>query len=470
MTLPALSALTAALRALEGAPLRVADYQGAGLSSLVEVARLAASLKQSAEAHLAAAAGEISRRDDLPRTTGARTTEELLKSSGLTGRDASAAVRVGRLTQGDSLDGDWLDRVGSRVLDQTVSVAAADAIRAGLDGVSGVEPELVAQATELLCDEAQKLDPDQLLKRAREVRDELDEAGIAIREEVLRSRRSIRRIDCRDGMKRIIWDYDPESAGVIDEIYDRATSPRRGGPRFVDSELAERAARVADDPRTVEQLASDAFTELLRQAAAIDESVLLGSGAPAVRVIVPAESLASGVGHGVIEGSDEAVGIRTVERLACANGIQPIVIDSDGHRMDLGREQRLYSRRQRIALAVRDGGCLWTGCERPPSWCEAHHIDHWQHGGRTDLDRGVLLCQHHHLRLHNEGWSIHLRSGRYWLEPPPGSGKPGALLETKSRAMREHLARQHDLGRQSAPPPEESARGGVSFSEVLLAI
>src|SRR5215218_8960816 len=104
MTLPAVSALTAALHALEGAPLRVADYQVAALSSLVEVARLAASLKQAAEAHLATAAGEITRRDDLPRTTGARTTEELLKSSGLTGRDASTAVRIGRLTQRNGLE------------------------------------------------------------------------------------------------------------------------------------------------------------------------------------------------------------------------------------------------------------------------------------------------------------------------------------------------------------------------------
>ncbi len=368
----------------------------------------------------------------------------------MTGRDAATTVRVGRLTQGGSVngggrEGGGVDVVGSRVLDQTVSVAAADAIRAGLEGVSGVEPELVAQASELLCDEAQKLDPDQLLKRAREVRDELDEAGIADREAVLRSRRSIRRFDMRDGMKRIIWDYDPLSAGVIDEIYDRATSPRRGGPRFVDSEQVERAARVADDPRTLEQLASDAFTELLRQSASIDQNVLLGSGTPAVRVIVPADDLAKGSGHGVIEGSDESLGIHTVEALACANGVQRIMLDDNGHPLEFGREQRLYSRRQRIALAVRDGGCLWTNCERPPSWTEAHHIDHWQHGGRTDLDRGVLLCKHHHLRLHNEGWSIHLRAARYWLEPPPGSGKPGALLVTKSRAVREHVARRKPL-------------------------
>ena len=449
MTLPALSALTSALRVLEGAPLRVADFRSCGSSALVEVVRLASSLKQVAEAHLAAAAGEIERQG-LSVAAGSRTTTDLLKTTGMTGRDAAATVRVGRLTQGEGLN---LDRVGERVLDQTVSVAAADAIRAGLDGATGVPPELLEQASELLCDEAARLDPDQLLVRAREVRDELDEAGIATREEVLRSRRSIKRIDLRDGMKRIIWDYDPESAGVIDEIYDRATSPRRGGPRFVDAELAERAARISDDPRTVEQLASDAFTELLRQAAALDTEVLVGVGGPAVRVIVPVEALATGTGHGVIEASNEALGIRTVERLACANGIQPIVMDASGYPLRLGREQRLFSRHQRVALAVRDGGCLWPDCERPASWTEAHHIKPWEHGGTTDLEWGVLLCRHHHLRLHNEGWTIVLRAGRYWLEPPPDSGKPGALLETKSRAMREHLVRTHARRPHSGSPP-----------------
>ena len=447
MTLPAVSALTSALAVLEGAPLRIADYRSCGSSDLVDVMRLASSLRQVAEAHLAAAAGEIERQN-LAVGAGSRTTTELLKTTGMTGRDAATAVRIGRLTQGAGSD---LDRVGSRVLEGSVSVAAADAIRAGLDGAAGVPSQLLEQASELLCDEAQRLDPDQLLVRAREVRDELDEAGIADREAVLRSRRSIRRIDCRDGMKRIIWDYDPETAGVIDEIYDRATSPRRGGPRFVDSEQTERAARIADDSRTVEQLASDAFTELLRQAATLGSDVLVGVGEPAVRVIVPiealesealeSEALESGTGHGVIEASGEAVGIRTVERLVCANGIQTIALDRFGHPLRLGWKRRLFSRHQRVALAVRDGGCLWTNCERPPSWTEAHHIDPWKHGGRTDLDRGVLLCKHHHLRLHNEGWAIKLRAGRYWLEPPRGSGEPGVLLETKSRAIREHLTR-----------------------------
>ncbi len=467
------TALATAVAALRDVPRSVSGCRAASDAALMEWLRLAGEARKLADAQVALAAGELERRSDpllggagLARREGARTPEELLRATtGTTGRDAVVALRVGRLVQAEG------DVLGDAVVKGAVSVPAAEAIRAGLDGAAA-PPELIAEATELLCAEAPTLDPDRLHKRAREVRDELDEAGIASREAVLRGRRSIRRIDFRDGMKRLIWDYDPLTAGVVDEIYDRATSPRRGGPRFVDTDSVKRAEELERDERTVEQIASDAFTELLRQAGGLDSSVLLGRGVPAVRVLVSASDLAAGVGHGVIEGSNEAVSIGTVQALACANGTQPALLDSLGDVLDLGREQRLFTRHQRVALAIRDGGCLWSGCERPPSWCEAHHIDHYAEGGCTDLERGVLLCRHHHLKLHNEGWAIRRKDGRLWLEPPPESGRPGVWLTTKSRAMREHLARSHPPGQrpgqrpgeppgrgQSEPPGEPPARG-----------
>lgn len=438
------TALATAVAALRDVPRSVSSCRGASDAALMEWLRLAGEAKKLADAHLALAAGELGRRSDpalggagLARREGARTPEELLRvATGATSRDALVALRVGRLAQTEG------SVVGDRVVDGTVPVQAAEAIRAGLDGAAA-PPELVAEAAELLCDEASRLGPDRLLRRAREVRDEIDEAGIASREGVLRGRRSIRRLDLRDGMKRLIWDYDPVTAGVVDEIYDRATSPRRGGPRFVDPDQEHRATELERDERTTEQIASDAFAELLRQAAGLDPSVLVGRGVPAVRVLVSASDLAAGVGHGVIEGSNEAVSIGTVQALACANGTQPALLDSLGNVLDLGREQRLFSRHQRVALAIRDGGCLWPGCERPPSWCEAHHIDHYvRDHGRTDLDRGVLLCRHRHLKLHNEEWEIRRRDGRYWLHPPPNSRRSPVLLVTKSRAIREHLSRR----------------------------
>lgn len=438
-----LDALAEALRVLGATPLRVEHLRGAGRELLLDSSRLAGELRRIADSYTAMVAGEIARRSapelggaGLVQSEGSRTVEEFLKTTtGASGRDAAAAVRIGRLTQIDD------DTMGSRVEAGLVSVQAAEAIRAGLNGAMA-DAGVLAEAARRLCDEAQSLDPDRLLKRAREVRDELDEAGIADREALLRSRRSIRRIDLRDGMRRIIWDYDPETAGVVDEVYDRATSPRRGGPRFVDSEMATRASELERDDRTLEQIASDTFTELLRQAASLDPHLLVGKGTPAVRVLVSAESLAGGTGHGIIDGTNETLSIGTVERLACANGTRTALVDSIGNVLDLGREQRLYSANQRLALAIRDGGCRWPGCDRPPSWTEAHHIDHWaRDGGRTDLNRGILLCRHHHLKLHNEHWSIQLNAGQYRLKPPPGSSKPPITLGTKSRAMREHLQR-----------------------------
>lgn len=449
--------LAAAVAVLRAVPRSYGMVPDAELASLV---RLAGEAVRLADAHLALAAGEVSRRSaheagaaGLARRSGFRTPHEMVTSlTGAPGRDVAVAVRVGRL------DG----VLGEALAGGAVSVPAAEAIRVGLEGAAA-DPRLVEEATALLCAEAMSLDADRLLRRAREVRDELDEDGIAARGTVLRGRRSLRRIDLRDGMKRLVWDYDPLTAGVVDEVYDRATSPRRGGPRFVDSVVAD---RIAADDRTLEQLASDAFAELLRQAASHDTQVLVGRGTPAVRVLVAADDLRAGTGHGVIEGSHETVSLATVDALVCAGGVQPATLDTRGAVLDLGREQRLYTARQRLALAIRDGGCLWPECDRPPSWTEAHHIDRWSDGGRTDLDRGVLLCRHHHLRLHNEGWTIHTRAGRYWLHPPPGTDRPGALLVTKSRAIREHLARRSarvEAGSGGEARADE-ARGGAAPS------
>ena len=44
--------------------------------------------------------------------------------------------------------------------------------------------------------------------------------------------------------------------------------------------------------------------------------------------------------------------------------------------LEVGRTSRVVQPAQRIALAVRDGGCGFPGCARPLGWCEAHHLRH----------------------------------------------------------------------------------------------
>jgi hypothetical protein len=81
-------------------------------------------------------------------------------------------------------------------------------------------------------------------------------------------------------------------------------------------------------------------------------------------------------------------------------------------------------------------------CDRPPSWTEAHHIDHWEeHHGRTDIDDGVLLCRFCHLLVHNRGWRITRTGGRYFLERPDDHGIPRRTpLPSRSPAAQRLLA------------------------------
>jgi hypothetical protein len=74
--------------------------------------------------------------------------------------------------------------------------------------------------------------------------------------------------------------------------------------------------------------------------------------------------------------------------------------------LDLGRSTRVVSRAQRRALVLRDGGCGFPGCDRPPQWCDAHHLRHWVKGGPTDLWNLVLLCRRHHVLCHEGGWHL----------------------------------------------------------------
>jgi hypothetical protein len=263
---------------------------------------------------------------------------------------------------------------------------------------------------------------------AARTRDELDLAGIPARENALHAKRYLKFSKQPDGSTSFHGLLDPESAAIVVPVLDAATSPRRGGPRFVNPDAAQRAEDIVRDERTTDQLTLDVFVELIRIGAQVDDGTLLGDRKPAVRILVTQTDLeaqpdADGtrVGAAYFEGQHDAVSIATAERYICSSGAIPIMFDTDGRALNLGRQQRLFTQKQRTVMAARDGGCIL--CGRPPSWCEAHHINHWdEHRGRTDIDDGVLLCRFCHLNVHNNTWRIRREHGHYFLERPDGNG------------------------------------------------
>ena len=93
-------------------------------------------------------------------------------------------------------------------------------------------------------------------------------------------------------------------------------------------------------------------------------------------------------------------------RLACEAGIIPVVLGTSSQPLDLGRAARLFTKAQRVALGLRDGGCTAKGCETGASGCHAHHDDPWSRGGLTDLANGRLLCPRHHRLAHDSRYAM----------------------------------------------------------------
>ena len=106
-------------------------------------------------------------------------------------------------------------------------------------------------------------------------------------------------------------------------------------------------------------------------------------------------------------------------KLALEAEILPALFDTKGQPLWLGRAYRDANTAQRIALAVRDKGCV--GCGAANSFCEPHHIVYWENGGPTDLDNLCLLCGHcHHKEVHSSRGAKIVREpdGRYTMRRP----------------------------------------------------
>jgi hypothetical protein len=424
---------------------------------LVESQRQLASTNRLIETGAAGLAAEVafrSRRElgyqGLAQRRGARTPEALVQQlTGSSGAAARRLVRVGtmaaelqasRLEDASPMTEPWLAPALAAMARGELSAEAVEVIRAGLgQPTAGVQVDALADATGALATQAREVTLERLAALARERRDDLDLAGVALREEERRQRRFLRLTPQLDGMTRIVGLLDPESAAIVTTAIDAATSPRRGGPRFVRKEDVDRAEAIINDERTTEQIALDSLVEMV-EVAMRSRGTKIGVGRPAVRVLVTLRDLENRRGVGFIDGQNATVSIATIERHACEGGYIPILFDDNGQGLNLGRTQRLHNGRQREVLATRDGGCLC--CDRPASWTEVHHIEPFQYGGRTDLATGELLCRHHHMLIHNNGWQIKLRDGTYWLIPPPGVDpemRP-IRLEAKSAARRRLLA------------------------------
>ena len=122
----------------------------------------------------------------------------------------------------------------------------------------------------------------------------------------------------------------------------------------------------------------------------------------------------AGLVYGHLSGSNQPVSASVLRQLLCDAEVMPVVLGGDSEVLDVGRTQRLVTPAIRAALEIRDGGCVFPGCDKPPNACHAHHIVPWWAGGVTALHNLVLVCPHHHGIVepghdpHADRWKVRL--------------------------------------------------------------
>ncbi|KQZ07908.1 hypothetical protein ASD19_11815 [Microbacterium sp. Root53] len=305
----------------------------------------------------------------------------------------------------------WHAPLDRALLDGALTSAQMDAITRGLGAPPEGAEEAWRLAAEQLVTAVSEYTVEDLAATARAVRDRLDPEGAEERFLARYEARGFRMWTDAHGGKHARLDFDDEGAAWVQSLIAAGLRPRLGGPRFVDSEEAAKAQSLVEDPRSNEQLQYDLLMDALRAGALADAEQVFGARQPGVRLVSVLEDSKPGPGH--TEDGGHSLPAPAIEQAICNTGYTPVTVDACGNPLDVGREQRLFTPKQRIALAVRDGGCMWHGCGMPASYCEAHH------------DRGILLCRFHHMNLHHHGHRItRERGGPFVLHPPGGEPVP----------------------------------------------
>ena len=248
---------------------------------------------------------------------------------------------------------------------------------------------------------------------------------------------------------------DPERGAVVDAAVEaiarhEGISPADALVRLAEIGLAaladgenpprglrgdERAAVVIhlDESRLPASAAPDAIGERADGATAAEDTGVPRSrerGRPEASV---SRSRERGRPYGRIAGGP-GLPDRVIQRLVCAGRVRTVVHDGASNLFDVGRSHRLVTDRQYRALMLRQHGhCAHPGCPNTKN-LHAHHRIHWLHGGRTDLDNLLLLCERHHLAHHDGTFQIlSLGAGRFRFVTSDGRDLSAPIRREASR-------------------------------------
>ncbi|TQM46197.1 HNH endonuclease signature motif containing protein [Pseudonocardia cypriaca] len=216
-----------------------------------------------------------------------------------------------------------------------------------------------------------------------------------------------------------------------------ARHPVQPAPQDLDQQAREHEPGPAAD--RVAARRADALLTLVNREGGEEAGPVVERGQAQVIVHLDATT-----GTARLEGGPE-IPATTAQRLTCDARAQVLLNDREGNRLYLGRSRRLATPAQIAALTVRDGaGCRFPGCTHT-HYLHAHHVRHWLHGGRTDVDNLVLICSFHHRLIHDHGYRIRWASAGWVFSRPDNTAIP--TVAPVLTGSRESLIEMHTRDR-----------------------
>ncbi|UFS59572.1 HNH endonuclease signature motif containing protein [Subtercola endophyticus] len=337
--------------------------------------------------------------------------------------------------------------IGVDTADAIVRPLSEAAPNCGTEEIRAVERQLVEWAVDGVG--GVSLPADDIRGLAVRARESLDADGAEPRYKDLEAKRGLTFSNTRSGCVRVNGVLTPEQGGVWMAVDHAISSPRVAGHIPFDpgtphadagastlatatatattatatgADAAADAEAVAVDTRTLPQRRVDVFTEVIRVAAGLPGMPQINGARPVLNIHATLDDVVSGRGVGWIDGINEPVPASVVAQTLCHADIVTTLFGAHGEVLHLGKTRRLFSAAQNRALANRDGGCVWKGCNRPPQFCESHHVVDWKDDtyapGVTDVCNGALLCKFHHNHLHTADWRLVMVDGVPHLIPP----------------------------------------------------
>ncbi len=277
----------------------------------------------------------------------------------------------------------------------------------------GFDPADLEAGEQLLAGFIANHGPEDLRDLAARVVERIDPDGTVPQEQLNADRRHFAFRRTRDGM----YTCEGRLTGAVGAKLNAVLGPL-AAPRTDTVTLGDGRTVTEPDPRHHGQRTHDALEQacdLLLRSPALPDS----GGTPATVVVtIGLDELETRTGSGTTSDGTRLSTEEIVRHLAGEALVHPVVVDAKGVVLWMGRTSRLATVAQTRALAARDGGCSFPGCQHPPEQCERHHVVAWVDGGPTDLDNLTLLCRYHHHNFLARGWSCRLVDGLPTWTPP----------------------------------------------------